>query len=338
MNDHGQKLDELLARLKDEPYAFGFYHAMRSLHALDLSMNLGKSLHPRQDKVRLQQQPDLRFSPSSVRGYEPPHPEDGVAGKLTVNFLGLFGPNGPLPLHMTEYALERLRVNDPTMVAFLNVFHHRLLSLFYRAWAVHQKSVDLDRQTGRRFTDYLGSYIGLGQPAMQHRDEVDDSAKLYFSGRLATPTKNAEGLGAILGEYFGVRVQVEPFVGQWLAVPEQDACKLGDSPLTGRMGSTIIVGSKVWQVQTKFRLRFGPLKLSELTGLLPNQGAFKRLKTWVRNYCSDELFWDVRFVLLAAEVPSTQLGSGGYLGWTTWINTRKPERDAEDLLIDPAVN
>ncbi len=331
-------LDQLLERLKDEPYAYGFFQAMRRLHALDTTLNLGKSLRPRDDKVRLQQQPDLRFSPSTVRDYQPPHPEDGIAGKLSVNFLGLFGPNGPLPLHVTEYALDRLRVNDPTLVAFLNVFHHRLLSLFYRAWSIHQKSADLDRQTGRRFTNYIGSYIGLGQPAMQHRDEVDDAAKLYFSGRLSSPTKNSEGLAAILTEYFGVKVQVEPFVGQWLAVPETDACRLGESPLTGKMGSTIIVGSKVWQVQTKFRLRFGPLKLAELVSLLPNKGAFKRLKTWVRNYCGDELFWDARYVLLAKEVPSTQLGGGGFLGWTTWINTRKPERDAEDLLIDPAVN
>ena len=331
-------VEQLLEKLEAEPYAFGFFQAMRRLHALDPSLNLGKSLRPRDDKVRIEQQPDLRFSPSTVRSYEPPDPEEGVAGKLTVNFLGLFGPNGPLPLHITEYALDRLRVNDPTLVAFLNVFHHRLLSLFYRAWAAHQKSADLDRQAGRRFTDYIGSYFGLGQPAMQHRDEVDDAAKLFFSGRLATPTKNAEGLGAILTEYFGVRVEVEPYVGQWIAVPETDACKLGDSPLTGRMGSTIIVGSKVWQVQTKFRLRFGPLKLAELMELLPNKGGFKRLKTWVRNYCGDELFWDVRFVLQAREVPATQLGSGGFLGWTTWINTRKPERDAEDLLIDPALN
>ena len=330
-------VDHFLEKLKEEPHAFGFYLAMRRLHALDPAMNLGKSLRPRDDRVRLRQEPDLRFAPSTVRDFVPPNPDE--PGRLTVNFMGLLGPNGPLPLHITEYALERInQFHDPTLVAFLNVFHHRALSLFYRAWAVHQKSVDLDRQTGRRFTDYLGSYVGLGQAAMQHRDEVDDAAKLYFSGRLATPTKNAEGLGAILGEYFGVRVQVEPFVGQWLAVPETDACRLGDSPLTGRMGSTIIVGSKVWQVQTKFRLRFGPLKLKELLGLLPNQGAFKRLKTWIRNYCGDELFWDAQYILLAAEVPGTQLGNGGFLGWTTWVNTRKPTRDAEDLLLDPSLN
>ncbi len=329
-------VDQLLEQLENEPHAFGFYRALRRLHALDPAMNLGKSVRPREDRIRLRQEPDLRFAPSTVRDFTLPDAE--TPGKMTVNFLGLLGPNGPLPLHITEYALDRLRAQDPTLVAFLNVFHHRMLSLFYRAWAVHQKSVDLDRTEGRRFTAYIGSFFGLGQPAMQHRDDVDDAAKLYFSGRLSCQTKNAEGLAAILNEYFGVPVEVQPFTGQWVAIPETDACRIGESPATGLLGSTVIVGSKVWQVQTKFRLRFGPMKFADLTRLLPNQGAFKRLKTWVRNYTGDEFFWDVQYVLLADEVPSTQLGGGGFLGWTTWINTRKPARDAEDLLIDPSLN
>ena len=329
-------LERFLARLESEPYAFGFYLALRRLHALDPTLNLGKSLRPRDDLVRLLQQPDLRFAPSAIRSFTAPHEDD--AGKLTVNFLGLLGPNGPLPLHITEYALDRLRVQDPTLVAFLNVFHHRLLSLFYRAWAVHQKSVDIDRPTGQRFGNYIGSFFGLGMSAMQRRDEVDDAAKLYFSGRLSSQTKNAEGLGAILHEYFGVPVRVEPFTGQWLKIPDADACRVGHSPATGLLGSTVIVGSRVWQVQTKFRLRFGPMKLADLLRLLPNQASFKRLKSWVRNYCGDELFWDAQYVLLADEVPGTRLGSGGLLGWTTWINTRKPTRDAEDLVLDPSLN
>ena len=329
-------IEQFLAQLEAEPHAFGFYLALRRLHALDPTLNLGKSIRPRDDKVRLLQQPDLRFAPSTVRSFTAPREDD--TGKLTVNFLGLLGPNGPLPLHITEYALDRLRVQDPTLVAFLNVFHHRLLSLFYRAWAVHQKSADLDRPTGQRFASYIGSCFGLGMPAMQRRDEVDDAAKLYFSGRLSSQTKNAEGLGAILQEYFGVPVRVEPFTGQWLKIPESDACRVGESPATGLLGSTVIVGSRVWQVQTKFRLRFGPMKLADLTRLLPRRASFQRLKSWVLNYCGDELFWDAQYVLLADEVPGTRLGSGGLLGWTTWINTRKPARDAEDLLIDPSLN
>jgi type VI secretion system protein ImpH len=332
-----KRVDQLLAELTEHPFAFGFYQALRRLQALDSSSNLGRSVRPRDDRIRLQQEPDLRFSPSAIRSFVPPNADE--PGKLTVDFLGLFGPNGPLPLHLTEYARERLTQHkDPTLTAFLNIFHHRLLSLFYRAWAVHQKSVDLDRPAGRKIANYIGSFIGIGSPALAQRDDVDDAATLYFSGRLSAQTRNAEGLSAILNEYFGIPVTLEPFTGQWITVPEADACRLGESPATGQIGSTVIVGSRVWQVQTKFRLRFGPMTLAELQRMLPIHGSFKRLKTWIRNYCGDELFWDVRYVLLASEVPTTQLGHGGYLGWTSWITTRRPAHDAEDLLIDPSLN
>ena len=186
--------------------------------------------------------------------------------------------------------------------------------------------------------NYFGSFIGLGTPGLQRRDAIDDAAKLYFTGRLAAQTKNADGLAAILHEYFGVPVTAEPFTGQWLTIPETDACRVGESPATGLLGSTVIIGSRIWQVQTKFRLRFGPMQLADLLRLLPGQPSFTRLKTWVLNYCGEELFWDVRFVLLADEVPGTRLGSGGFLGWTTWIKTRQPTQDAEDVLIDPSLN
>src|SRR5205814_9007031 len=95
-------------------------------------------------------------------------------------------------------------------VEFWNVFHHRLLSLFYRVWAVNQKSVDFDRAgqiaeqfsrtenwTGPRFRLYNGSFVGLGMPSVCQRDEISDLAKLFYSGRLTFKTRHAEGLGAI---------------------------------------------------------------------------------------------------------------------------------------------
>lgn len=324
-----------MLKLQDKPHSFDFFWALRQLHALDRSLNLGASLRPREDRIRLMQMPSLVHPASTLTNFVPPTEES--PGQLTVSFLGLFGPNGAMPLHVTEYALDRQKANDHTLVAFLNVFQHRLLSLFFRAWSVHQKTADMDRPDQEQFTRYIGSFIGRGMPSMRNRDEVSDVAKLYFSGRLSCQTRNAEGLSAILGEYFGIKVRVEPFTGQWLKVPAADACRVGKSRATGLLGQNVIVGSRVWQCQTKFRLRFGPMFLADLLRLLPNKDSFLRLKTWVRNYIGDEFFWDAQYVLLAKEVPQTQLG-GAYLGWTTWITTRKPTEDAEDLVLDPSLS
>ena len=82
--------------------------------------------------------------------------------KLSVNFLGLFGPNGPIPLHITEYARERQRhARDHTLVEFLESFQSSYLSLFYRAWAVNQKAADLDRRKTARFPAYIGTLFGI---------------------------------------------------------------------------------------------------------------------------------------------------------------------------------
>ena len=100
---------------------------------------------------------------SRARAVEPP--------RLTQRFFGLLGPNGPLPLHLTDYARERvLHHGDPTLARFFDVFHHRMLALFYRAWAQAQPTASLDRPYDDRFADFVGSLIGIGSPLLRRRD------------------------------------------------------------------------------------------------------------------------------------------------------------------------
>ncbi|MEI7773476.1 MAG: type VI secretion system baseplate subunit TssG [Verrucomicrobiota bacterium] len=310
-------LRQIQARFKDRP-------------------KIGSSLRPDQDLVRLQHPPDLEFPPSSIVCWtESPV---GRAPRLDISFLGLFGPNGALPLHLTEYAKDRVREGDHTLTSFVNLFQHRLLSLFFKAWAVHQKTVDMDRGESEAFSKYFGSFIGIGMPSLRNRDEIHDNAKYYFSGRLATHSRNAEGLGAILSEYFSVLVRIEDFSGRWLRMPVEDRCRLGETKATGILGQTVVLGERIWECQTKFRIRMGPMALEDFKRLLPTGDSFKRLKVWVLNYVGLELEWDVQLVLQAAEVPQTCLGSGGYLGWTTWLRSVPFLRDAEDVIFNPNCN
>jgi len=202
---------------------------------------------------------------------------------MTVSFFGMMGPNGPLPLHMTEYARDRMRNSgDHVLVRFFDIFHHRMLSLFYRAWARNQQTVSHDRAADSaaegpgssrvvhdRFAMYIASMIGRGERSALNRDDVSDLSKLYYSGRLASSTRNSEGLAAILSSYFSVPCKIEPFVGQWIDLPEESKCHLGRSQETGTLGMTAIVGSRVWDVQSKFRIRLGPMDFETFSSLLP---------------------------------------------------------------------
>lgn len=321
--------------LQDEPYRFDFFQALRLLECLHPDRpRIGTSRHAAEDPVRLAQEPSLAFAPSTVASFEPG--KDGRPPTLAVYGPGMLGPNGPLPVHLTEYIRDRRRnAADPTFARFLDLFHHRMLSLFYRAWASAQPAVNLDRPADDRFAVFIGSLFGLGIPSLRGRDALPDAAKLHFAGQMSCQTRHPDGLQAMLKRYFKIPVKIREFVGQWLEVPFDARWRLGESPDTGRLGRVIVLGASIWERQRKFRVVLGPLSLSEYRRMLPEKESMRRLIAMVRNYIGDELMWDVQLVLGKEHVPSMVLGGRGHLGRTTWLAGRPFEGDAEDLLVDP---
>ncbi len=334
----GQTPDHLIEKIAKRPYEFDFLRAVRLLECQYPDRpRIGYSISPAQDPIRFGQNPSLRFASSMID--ELRRTDANPVPRLFIHGLGLFGPNGPLPQHYTEYAHARqLHHGDQTFTAFLNVFHHRMMSLFYRAWAANQKPLDLDRPGEQHYAFYIGSFLGLGMESLQERDAVKDWAKLYFAGRLACQTRNAEGLEAILQDFFEIKAEIQTFVGRWMSLPSDSLCQLGDSPETGSLGLTTIVGSRIWECQLNFRIKMGPMNLADYERMLPHGDAFQRLKYWLLNYVGEHFFWDVQLVLEAGEVPDTCLGRAGRLGWTSWLKTKPFDRDADDLVLVPPSN
>jgi type VI secretion system protein ImpH len=325
--------DALAGKLSARAREFDFFEAVRQLECSHHELpRIGTSQHPRQDPVRFVQSPLITFAPTAIERFS--LSGDGKPAALSVYFLGLFGPNGAMPLHLTEFAWERLHVHrDPTLAAFLGVFHHRALSLFYRAWAAARRTVDLDRPESSCHAAYVGSSFGLALDSLRNRDSVPDWTKLFFAGRLSAQNKNAEGLRAILAEDFGVPVEVRDFQGKWIPLPPEARTTLNGNFGGGVLGQSVIAGDSFFLGQSKFRVRLGPLTLAQLRALLPFGKPFRRLQDWVLNYCGREFFWDVQLVLLAAEVPGTQLGHSSHLGWTSWLKTKPFTNHAEDLVL-----
>jgi type VI secretion system protein ImpH len=294
---------------------------------------IGASLRPRDDAVRFGQDPSLAFEPTAVRGFTPASGEQRA--RLAVNFIGLLGPNGPLPLHLTEYARERARNSgDLTLAAFLDVFHHRIVSLFYRTRASAEPAISLDRQEADRFGDYVGSLFGIGSPALQGRDEIGDFAKRHFAGLMANQRRPAAGLVTILRAYFKLPVEIEQFVGHWMKIPLDGQTRIGMQDRGNRLGSSAVLGRAVWDCQHKFRLVIGPLDYEDYQRLLPGGASMTRLLAWVRNYAGLVLDWDVRLILKQEQVPRLALGRRR-LGWTTFLSSAPAARDDDQLLINP---
>ncbi|KAA6187368.1 type VI secretion system baseplate subunit TssG [Thiohalocapsa marina] len=327
----------LLSALEREPWRFGFLQTLRALECQHAERpRLGETVRAADDMVRLGQEPSLIFAPAELAALR--RSGTGRAPRLLVYFLGLLGPNGPLPLHLTDYARDRLRnAGDATFARFLDLFNHRMLSLFYRAWAQAQPAVSFDRPGKDRFGTYLGSLHGIGMPGYRHRDAMPDLFKLHHSGHLSCQARHAEGLGAILSDYLKLPVRIEEFIGHWLQLPQDCRWRLGESPEAGCLGLTTTIGGRVWDHQSKFRIRVGPLRLSDYLRLLPGGKSLSAVKAIVRNYVGQPLDWDLNPVLARPEVPAIRLGKAGCLGWTTWLTSRPLARDGDDLKLDPNV-
>jgi type VI secretion system protein ImpH len=327
-------IDRLLER---DARRFDFFQALRLIERAHPELpRLGASHTARGDAVRLSQDPELIFHPTALAEYTRATPERPA--RLSVNFLGLLGPNGPLPTHLTAYARERARhANDATLARFLDVFNHRMLSLFYRAWASAQPVVSAERPAEDRFADYVGTFFGLGAPALHERDAVPDAAKRHFAGVMAAPTRHASGLRLVLAQFFRVPVEVEPWVGHWITLPRDGQTRLGGA----RLGHGTVVGTRVWDCQHKFRIVLGPLGYRDFMRLLPGQPGLPKLADWVRNYVREPLDWDVALHLKREEVPPLRLGAGAAnatgprLGWTTWLTSGKPVHDNHRVVIAP---
>jgi type VI secretion system protein ImpH len=326
---------ELARKLEEAPYKFNFFQAMRLIEAANPSLDkIGKSNRPAGEPIRLGQEPSLAFAPSMLAAFRPggESKPDYLAGF----FFGLFGPNGPLPLHLTEHARDRERLShDATFRAFADIFHHRMMSLFYRAWADAQPSVSMDRPEDDNFTAYVGSTFGIAQDAFRNRDAMSDHAKLFMAGRLSLQSRPAEGLQAMLEEFFRVPMVVQQYVGEWLNLPTSAHLLLGDSRDTGCLGLTATLGARVWGSQHKFRIRCGPLSAEDLMRFLPGGASLDKLCATVRNYVGDELDWEICMLVDADQAPSMKLGQHGQLGWTSWLGAPIGGTVMDDIVLHP---
>jgi type VI secretion system protein ImpH len=323
---------EFLVRLAEAPYRHDFYQTLRRLECLAASKpRWGHARRPIDEPVRLGQDPELSFAPASLSSFR--QSSGGRPARLQVRLFGLLGPNGPLPTHFTEYTRDRLHhANDPTLARFLDLLQHRFIALFYRAWAQAQPHVNRDRPADDRFTVYIGAFAGTAHRRLRGRDRLPDVAALFHAGTLIRPSRNAEGLRAILCQFFRVPVRLQEFVGHWMRLGPQERSRLGAAGAT--LGRGAVAGGRVWDRQNSFRVHLGPLTLDQYEAFLPGGTLLPRLVAWVRLYRNLDLAWDVRLRLDRKHVPALRLGRAGRLGWTTWLGQRRVDEDPDDLCLD----
>jgi type VI secretion system protein ImpH len=349
----GRSADALADLLFDEPYRFGFFQAVRLLERMFPARTpVGYSGAPGDEVVRFRTRDSLEFPASQLQSIERGRDGAGSDGEadaqpeMFVNFMGLTGPLGVLPHHYTEELIKQRREHKNTAyLEFLDIFNHRLISLFYRAWEKYRFHIAYERGGGNgfrreyefngkdRFTEYLFDLLGMGTPHLRGRLGVEDEGLLFYGGLLAQRPHSASAIAA----------QVEQFTGQWLVLDEESLTRLGKA--NNELGVNALAGQRVWNSQSKFRIAFGPLRFHEYLMLLPFEPAsdaigraFKVIGKMTRLMVGLEFDFDVRLRLRASEVPECVLATPGkigsdadsaarpsslppMLGWTSWLKT-----------------
>ncbi|MDX3807545.1 type VI secretion system baseplate subunit TssG [Bosea thiooxidans] len=303
------------AQLEAEPWRFDFYAVLRRLERSFPERGRVGDIASRQDEyVALGEPAYLDFPASSIA--EAGQDAQGRL-RLLVKFLGLLGPQGALPLATTEESYHWQIARDDAFPRFLDIFNHRFLQLFYRAWADSRPAAQHDRPDLDRFAAYIGSMIGVGSKPYRGRDSVPDPEKLAHAGLLGAQAKSASRLQRFLAGLFGTQVEIEQFVGMRLVFDPADRTRLGGAHCT--LGGDALLGASVYSVEDKFRVKIVAHDLDEFERFLPNGDRCEPLADAVFLHLGEQFEWDVELALPVGEVKPVRLGQSGQLGWTSWM-------------------
>lgn len=345
----GRTEPDLIQELLQHPEQFEFFQAVRLIERTAIELSRGRGFQgvggnegPEGEAVRFRALASLTFPAGQIASITGAAPSADPATmpaplQMTVAFMGLTGPGGALPEHYTSLVIERahLRLKDFTLREFFDLFNHRAISLFFRAWEKYRFPFAYERrqQEGTLdedlFTSCLYSLVGIGSRSLHERFVFDDQAILYYGGLFAARCRNAVSLEQMLSDYFGMPVEVVQFQGQWLYLPEdtQSAMPAPTHPggLNLSLGENSVAGSRVWDVQSRIRIRLGPLTWARFSELLPGSPGLQSISEMIRLYVGIDLDFDVELILQRRDVPLCRLSPGeGYLprlGWNTWVGT-----------------
>jgi type VI secretion system protein ImpH len=328
-----------LERLWQEPWLYNFFQAVRLLERSAPDRKpVGRFARPSTEVARFGAHPSLVFPASEIQSLRR---QPGMPPFLEVNFMGLTGPLGVLPTAYTELMLERIRQKDTGLRDFLDLFNHRIISLFYQAWEKYRFAIAYERGERDRFSHHLLDLIGLGTAGLQDRQEIADDSLIYYSGLFGMNTRSAAALEQILADYFDVPVEIEQFVGAWYPMDAENQCHLGEE--TGwseQLGWGAVAGDEIWDEQSRIRVRLGPLSFREYCDFLPGESGWTELRALVRFFTRGEFDIEVQLVLEREEVPPCELREESegplQLGWTTWAKSAPMSRDPDEtvLLLD----
>lgn len=354
------KASSLIQQLFAKPFRFSFFQAVRILEQQGRRAAAATRVkavdpvgedHPcDQEVVQFRAHASLEFPEAEISSLAAPGSRDsGTAqdrSQMQVNFMGLTGPSGVLPEHYSALMVRNVRAKNLALRDFFDLINHRAISLFYRAWGKYRLTEAYERAPESEedpITASLYALVGFENRYLRDRMAVDDETLLYYASALLPASRPAMGLETMLSDYFEMPVQLSQFEGRWLSLREEDRSALrpemGAAPGYCQLGVDAVAGDRVWDVQSAFRLKLGPLSYGAFVDFMPDGPQMRKLAELTRLYAGAEKTFDVELTLKKEEVPFCRLQSAGAevprLGWNTWLRQHAVLADRSDAVFMP---
>ncbi len=313
----------LVRRILGAPRDFEFFQLLHLIERIDrTSAPLGGVGPARAEGVRLRPAVSLGFPVSDVEVADwREYPERGRL-LITSTFLGLYGSDSPLAAHFTEALLPE-REDDERVRDFLDIFHHRLLSLLFRVWVKYRYYAVFRGDGSDNISLVVRGLLGLGTAALDEFLRIHPVRLFRYAGLFSQRPRSAAGLIGLLRDHFeGVDFDVEQCVGRWLRIEPGDRNAFGVKKCT--LGRDLLLGERIFDRSGKFRVKVGPVGLERYFEFLPPGKAAGELRSLVEFYCGDPLEFDIQVTLRGEQVPDTPVGERGLLGrlsWTSWLKS-----------------
>lgn len=336
MADEGGSADHSLNAvdaISENPHAWEFFAAVRALQSTRGDRPaVGRSTRIEQDFLRFTQEPTLSFQPSELIDFKLREDLDTPTWEIRQVFFGFFGPNGPLPTHITEDAIADLRDSGRHRLLpdFCDLLQHRLTSLLYRAWESTQITASRDLGGGDPYKRRIGALFGEGLPGFANREALNDDSKRYISGHLSARRGSVAALEAVVETITGAKATVDQYVGEWLTIPESDRSRMGEA----RLGVDTTIGERAFSAQSRIRISTARLSFDAYEEILPDGTLFEPLRDAVRHVLGLGMAWELRPVLKVSEIPKCALDGNRRLGWDTWISVDERLHDGDELALE----
>lgn len=270
---------------------------------------------PGQELVRFRTSQHLGFGGRDVVEASTQRRADGyLVTDLTVDCLGLTGARGALPSHYTELVLSQLKAKEPALRDFLDLFNHRLISLFYRSWEKTQPAVHQERNEEDLFTVILKALTNS-----------ESTWEIYYGAALARGVTSAATLRAVLSDLTGMPVAVRSLQGGWQRVAPEEQTRLPSrtrpNGTFARLGDAML-GSRVWLADKGAEITFRPRDAVQLRALLPGGRLSAAVAHITTRLLSTQTQVRYRITADASHVEGTRLGGAGRLGTDSFIAAR----------------